>query len=133
MTMMNQCALASCWCYSEVQGFKLLWSRLYSSQQYTITVAALIIVASTLFFICYCCGRERLGHCSTQVIKLMTLAFECTTQYPQAADAILSTKRSFVTYVRYALLFLQNPVSKSTSVTCARVQQDIDGECAAVI
>jgi hypothetical protein len=81
-TMMNQCALASYWSYSEFQCFKLPWSRLYLLQQYTIIITASNIVASTLWSTFCCCGREWSGHCSTQVIKLMTLAFEFATQYP---------------------------------------------------
>jgi hypothetical protein len=63
----------------------------------------------------------------------MTLAVEFAMQYPSSADAILSTMRSFLTDVRYAVFFLKNPVSISTFVTCARVYQDIDGERGEVI
>jgi hypothetical protein len=63
----------------------------------------------------------------------MTLASEFATQYPDAADSMLSTMGIIVTYIRYALLFLQNSASKITLVSCARVQQDMDGQCAEVI
>jgi hypothetical protein len=59
----------------------------------------------------------------------MTLASEFVKQYPLVADAILSTMRSLVMYVQYALLFIQKPARKSTFATCARVQNEIDGEC----